>query len=80
MLIDNNILNHKEFCYKDIPRKWRVVSDFPLNSSLKKDYKQMRENPLNGEEYTVICDENNVSLNGYEIICPKSNKKLIKKL
>ena len=56
------------------------MEDFPVKSKLKKDYKKRRENPVNGEEYTVICDENNVSLNGYEIICPKSNKKLIKKL
>ena len=79
-LIDENILNNKEFCYKDIPRKWRIVSEFPVTSSLKKDYKKVRENPLNGEEYTVICDEDNVSLKGYEIIAPKTGKKLIKRI
>ena len=56
------------------------ISGFLLNGAsiwFNSKYTKMY---INGEEYTVICDENNVSLNGYEIICPKSNKKLIKKL
>ena len=35
---------------------------------------------LVGNEYTVICDETNVSLNGYKIISPCGSKKLTKRI
>lgn len=79
-IIEKNILNDTKLSYKDIPRKWRIVEELPMNSSLKKDYKKIRESSLDGNEYTVICDETNVSLNGYKIISPCGSKKLTKRI
>lgn len=78
-IINNYILKNKSLSYKDIPTKWKFVSELPRTSSLKKDYKKIK-NSIDGSEYTIICNENNIGLKDYYIESPVNVKKLIKKI
>ncbi|MGM9881706.1 MAG: AMP-binding protein [Bacilli bacterium] len=78
-IINNYILNNKKMTYRDIPRKWKIVDSLPLTSALKKDYKKIKSNGIDGSEITIICHETNIGLDYFDVIIPNKDKVLVKK-
>ncbi|MGN1342454.1 MAG: class I adenylate-forming enzyme family protein [Bacilli bacterium] len=78
-IINNYILNNKRMTYRDIPRKWKIVDSLPLTSALKKDYKKIKSNGIDGSEITIICHETNIGLDHFDVIIPNKGKVLVKK-
>ena len=48
-------------------------------TALKKDYKKIKENGIDGSEISIVCHETNMGLDYYDIVMPTKGKKLIKK-
>ena len=65
--------------FRDIPTRWKVVNELPYTSALKKDYKKIKEDGINGSEISIVCHETNMGLDYYDVIVPNKNKTLIKK-
>ena len=79
-IINNCVLKNKDMSYRDIPKKWKIVESLPYTSSLKKDYKQLKNKELDNTEITITCDETNMGLNNFEVNVPYILKKtLVKK-
>lgn len=78
-IIDNYILSNNNMSFRDIPTKWKVVDELPYTTALKKDYKKIKENGIDGSEISVVCHETNMGLDYYDIVMPTKGKKLIKK-
>lgn len=78
-IIDNYILSNKNMSFRDIPTKWKVVDELPYTMALKKDYKKIKEDGINGSEISIVCHETNMGLDYYDVIVPNKNKTLIKK-
>ena len=78
-IIDNYILSNNNMSFRDIPTKWKVVDELPYTTALKKDYKKIKENGINGSEISIVCHETNMGLDYYDIVMPTKGKKLIKK-
>lgn len=78
-IIDNYILSNNNMSFRDIPTKWKVVDELPYTTALKKDYKKIKENGIDGSEISIVCHETNMGLGYYDIVMPSKGKKLIKK-
>lgn len=78
-IIDNYILSNNNMSFRDIPTKWKVVDELPYTTALKKDYKKIKENGIDGSEISIVCHETNMGLDYYDIVMPTKGKKLIKK-
>ena len=78
-IIDNYILSNNNMSFRDIPTKWKVVDELPYTTALKKDYKKIKEDGINGSEISIVCHETNMGLSYYDIVMPSKGKKLIKK-
>lgn len=78
-IIDNYILSNNNMSFRDIPTKWRIVDQLPYTTALKKDYKKIKEDGIDGSEISVVCHETNMGLGYYDIVMPTKGKKLIKK-
>ena len=78
-IIDNYILSNNNMSFRDIPTKWKVVDELPYTTALKKDYKKIKENGIDGSEISIVCYETNMGLDYYDIVMPTKGKKLIKK-
>lgn len=78
-IIDNYILSNNNMSFRDIPTKWKVVDELPYTTALKKDYKKIKENGIDGSEISIVCHETNMGLDYYDIVMPIKGKKLIKK-
>ena len=78
-IIDNYILSNNNMSFRDIPTKWKVVDKLPYTTALKKDYKKIKENGIDGSEISIVCHETNMGLGYYDIVMPTKGKKLIKK-
>jgi len=78
-IIDNYILSNNNMSFRDIPTKWKVVDELPYTTALKKDYKKIKENGIDGSEISIVCHETNMGLGYYDIVMPTKGKKLIKK-
>lgn len=78
-IIDNYILSNNNMSFRDIPTKWKVVDELPYTTALKKDYKKIKENGIDGSEISIVCHETNMGLSYYDIVIPSKGKKLIKK-
>ena len=78
-IIDNYILSNNNMSFRDIPTKWKVVDELPYTTALKKDYKKIKEDGIDGSEISVVCHETNMGLGYYDIVMPTKGKKLIKK-
>lgn len=78
-IIDNYILSNNNMSFRDIPTKWKVVDELPYTTALKKDYKKIKENDIDGSEISIVCHETNMGLDYYDIVMPTKGKKLIKK-
>mgnify|MGYP000005186875 FL=1 len=78
-IIDNYILSNNNMSFRDIPTKWKVVDELPYTTALKKDYKKIKENGIDGSEISIVCHETNMGLSYYDIVMPTKGKKLIKK-
>ena len=78
-IIDNYILSNKNMSFRDIPTKWKVVDELPYTTALKKDYKKIKDDGINGSEISIVCHETNMGLDYYDVIVPNKNKTLIKK-
>ena len=78
-IIDNYILNNKNMSFRDIPTKWKVVDELPYTSVMKKDYKKIKDDGINGSEISIVCHETNMGLDYYDVIVPNKGKILIKK-
>lgn len=78
-IIDNYILSNNNMSFRDIPTKWKVVDELPYTTALKKDYKKIKENGIDGSEISIVCHETNMRLSYYDIVMPTKGKKLIKK-
>ena len=78
-IIDNYILSNNNMSFRDIPTKWKVVDELPYTTALKKDYKKIKENGIDGSEISIVCHETNMGLDYYDIVMPTKGKILIKK-
>ena len=78
-IIDNYILSNNNMSFRDIPTKWKVVDELPYTTALKKDYKKIKEDGIDGSEISIVCHETNMGLGYYDIVMPSMGKKLIKK-
>ena len=78
-IIDNYILSNNNMSFRDIPTKWKVVDELPYTTALKKDYKKIKENGIDGSEISIVCHETNMGLGYYDIVMPTKGKKLINK-
>lgn len=78
-IIDNYILSNNNMSFRDIPTKWKVVDELPYTMALKKDYKKIKEDGIDGSEISIVCHETNMGLGYYDIVMPSKGKKLIKK-
>ena len=78
-IIDNYILSNNNMSFRDIPTKWKVVDELPYTTALKKDYKKIKEDGIDGSEISIVCHETNMGLGYYDIVMPTKGKKLIKK-
>ena len=78
-IIDNYLLSNNNMSFRDIPTKWKVVDELPYTTALKKDYKKIKENGIDGSEISIVCHETNMGLGYYDIVMPTKGKKLIKK-
>lgn len=78
-IINNYILNNKNMSFRDIPKKWKIVESLPYTSSLKKDYKKIKNNEIDGTEITIMCYETNMGLDYFKVVVPIQNKILIKR-
>lgn len=78
-IIDNYILSNNNMSFRNIPTKWKVVDELPYTTALKKDYKKIKENGIDGSEISIVCHETNMGLGYYDIVMPTKGKKLIKK-
>lgn len=78
-IIDNYILSNNNMSFRDIPTKWKVVDELPYTTALKKDYKKIKEDGIDGSEINIVCHETNMGLGYYDIVMPTKGKKLIKK-
>lgn len=78
-IIDNYILSNNNMTFRDIPTKWKVVDELPYTTALKKDYKKIKEDGIDGSEISIVCHETNMGLGYYDIVMPTRGKKLIKK-
>lgn len=78
-IIDNYILSNNNMTFRDIPTKWKVVDELPYTTALKKDYKKIKEDGIDGSEISIVCHETNMGLGYYDIVMPTKGKKLIKK-
>ena len=78
-IIDNYILSNNNMSFRDIPTKWKVVDELPYTTALKKDYKKIKEDGIDGSEISIVCHETNMGLGYYDIVMPSKGKKLIKK-
>lgn len=78
-IIDNYILSNNNMSFRDIPTKWRIVEQLPYTTALKKDYKKIKEDGIDGSEISIVCHETNMGLGYYDIVIPTKGKKLIKK-
>ena len=78
-IIDNYILSNNNMTFRDIPTKWKVVDELPYTMALKKDYKKIKEDGIDGSEISIVCHETNMGLGYYDIVMPSKGKKLIKK-
>lgn len=78
-IIDNYILSNNNMTFRDIPTKWKVVDELPYTTALKKDYKKIKEDGIDGSEISIVCHETNMGLGYYDIVMPSKGKKLIKK-
>ena len=78
-IIDNYILSNNNMSFRDIPTKWRIVDELPYTTALKKDYKKIKEDGIDGSEISIVCHETNMGLGYYDIVMPTKGKKLIKK-
>ena len=78
-IIDTYILRTNNMSFRDIPTKWKVVDELPYTTALKKDYKKIKENGIDGSEISIVCHETNMGLDYYDIVMPTKGKKLIKK-
>ena len=78
-IIDNYILSNNNMSFRDIPTIWKVVDELPYTTALKKDYKKIKENGIDGSEISIVCHETNMGLDYYDIVMPTKGKKLIKK-
>lgn len=78
-IIDNYILSNNNMSFRDIPTKWKVVDELPYTTALKKDYKKIKENGIDGSEISIVCHETNMGLDYYDIVMLTKGKKLIKK-
>ena len=78
-IIDNYILSNNNMSFRDIPTKWKVVDELPYTTALKKDYKKIKDDGINGSEISIVCHETNMGLDYYDIVMPTKGKKLIKK-
>ena len=78
-IIDNYILSNNNMSFRDIPTKWKVVDELPYTTALKKDYKKIKENGIDGSEISIVCHETNMGLSYYDIVMLTKGKKLIKK-
>lgn len=78
-IIDNYILSNNNMSFRDIPTKWKVVDELPYTTALKKDYKKIKEDGIDGSEISIVCHETNMGLGYYDIVMPSRGKKLIRK-
>ena len=65
-IIDNYILSNNNMSFRDIPTKWKVVDELPYTTALKKDYKKIKENGIDGSEISIVCHETNMGLDYYD--------------
>lgn len=78
-IIDNYILSNNNMSFRDIPTKWKVVDELPYTTALKKDYKKIKENGIDGSEISIVCHETNMGLGYYDIVMPSKGKFLVKR-
>lgn len=77
-IIDNYILSNNNMSFRDIPTKWRIVDELPYTTALKKDYKKIKEDGIDGSEISIVCHETNMGLGYYDIVMPSKGKFLVK--
>ncbi len=65
---------------RDIPRKICFISEMPTNAMSKNDFRTLTDRILDGSEYTINIRETNLTLEGIEIIPPKRNTGIVRKL
>lgn len=77
-IIFGTMQNDKSITTRDIPIKWNFRDSIPLTLMSKKNYKTLIEEGINGNEYTIDIEEDNMRINNINIINPNSKKKIKK--
>lgn len=78
-IVFKNMQNDKELTTRDIPVKWKFRDSIPITLMSKKDYKKLISEGVNGNEYTVRIEEDNLKIKTMQIQKPEQNKEKVKK-
>ena len=60
--------------FRDIPTKWEFVDEIPHNTMGKNSYTTLKERPLDGTEYSVVVNADNIKMYDFEVVCPSKGK------
>ena len=72
-IIYNTIIDHSDMNSRQIPSKFKIRENLPLNKGGKVDFKALEKEELTGDEINVLLDETNVSINDIKVF--KNKKK-----
>lgn len=74
-IVYNSIIANPTMSSRQIPSKFKIRVDMPLNKGNKIDFVALRNEPLDGEEVNVIVDETNIAVGSIEIFKNKEKGK-----
>ena len=77
-IVNNNIIANPNMNSRQIPSKFKIRKEMPLNKGNKIDDIALREESLQGDEINVIVNETNVAVDSIEIY--KGEKAKVRKL
>jgi len=77
-IVYNNIIANPNMNSRQIPSKFKIRKEMPLNKGNKIDDIALREESLQGDEINVIVNETNVAVDSIEIY--KGEKAKVRKL
>lgn len=78
-ILDEAFINNSSVSTRQIPTKINFRETYPMTKNNKVDFKALEKEQINGDEYTIIINETNVSVSSIDIVEPET-KKIMKKI
>lgn len=69
-IVLNQLANNPEISTRQIPSKIRILNEMPLTKNSKYNYKLLKSMGINGEEFSIVIEETNLSVGEIKVVEP----------